>query len=145
MLLTRNMLEHPFQDGSGRKKYLNDLLDVGPKKPLGYLPLSTIRGHCKVNPEDIAQYLQQKGMEVRLWHESFCRVSSGALYAYDAKALQDLLDKNAPILTEAKWPTAAEQFVNHVATELAPSYTPLFDVVADAFADQNNGLRLRKG
>ncbi len=118
-------------------KYLNDLLRVGPDKPLGYLPLNTIREECKVNPLDVAKYLKRRGLEIKAWKQSFCKVWSGALFVYDRESLQKLLDQHSGILIEANWPSQADDFVVQVATTLAKS-PALFDLVATAFADYQN-------
>ena len=135
------MNETPFKDQS-EDKYLMDLLEVGLEKPLGYLPLDTIRDSCGVNPSEVAQYLQQRGFETREWDQSFCKVGSGALYIYDQVSLQKLLNNNSKVLVTSNWPTQADQFVVKVATTHAQSPSPIFDLVADAFADYGNGLRM---
>ncbi len=125
-------------------QYLNDLLDVGPKKPLGYLPLSTISDICNVNVDDVANYLVKKGIETRIWKEDFCRIDGGVLYAYDSDSLQKLLNQNISVLYDAGWSTHVDGFVIQVVTKLAPHYSPIFDLIADSFADYDNGWRLIK-
>ena len=90
---------------------------------------------CQVDYLKVAQYLQKKGIEVRIWDESFCNVGSGALYAYDTDSLQALLNKNSQTLIEAHWPTQVDPFVICVATVTALFPSRLYEVVAEAFAD----------
>ena len=130
------MSENPFNDQS-EGRYLNNLLDIGPDKPLGYLPLFTLRDLCMVDPIEVAEYLRQRGLETREWDQSFCHVGSGALYAYDRRSLQILLDRNLKVLNEAGWPNQADDFVVQVATTCVEQ-PHLFDLVADAFADYQN-------
>ncbi|SRR3989344_2087035 len=130
------MSENPFNDES-KGRHLSDLLDVGPEKPLGYLPLDTIRNYCHVDPAEVAKYLQQRGLETREWAQSFCNVGSGALYVYDRASLQNLLNQKSKVLVEANWPTQVDDFVVKVATICAKS-PDLFNLVADAFADYKN-------
>ena len=132
----------PFKDQS-KKKYLNHLLDIGPDKPMGYLPLNDIRNLCKVNYIELMNYLKQKGLEVKKWDRSFCSVGSGALYAYDKNSLQNLLDHNFSILDDADWPRKADEFVVKVATTYA-NKPFLYDLVADAFGDYYNPGKINK-
>ena len=119
-------------------KYLDDLLEVGPEKPLGYLPFHTISALCKVDYRELEKYLRERGIEVMKFSRFFCKVSSGAFYAYDREALQKLLDKNQGTLKDFRWPTQADQFVKKVAKKYAPGRTPLYRLVAETFADRIN-------
>ena len=77
---------------------MNDLYSVGPQKPMGYLPLSTLEKFSDKNEEGLTKELNEKGVEVILIEpgpDTF--VFSGAMYAYHPEALQKLLNDNKNI------------------------------------------------
>jgi len=108
---------------------LMDLFDVGPSKPLGYLPIETIKQYGQT-PESMTAEAERKG----LCHE----LIGDHLYFYEEASLQSLLDENRNVLEEAGWPISVSEFVVKVETELADSKTPLFRLIARAFADERN-------
>lgn len=122
-------------------KLLNDLYQVGPQKPLGYLPLDTLTDVCKVNPEKLEQELQSKGLKTIQLDENESRIAhKGALFAYDENALQQLLDKHCDILEKSGWPNTAEAFIRNLKIRVEAK-TDLFDLIADAFGDKKNSQR----
>ncbi len=125
------------------QNYLRDLTEVGPDKPVGYLPVETVM-LCGRSVEDMQSELQQKGLQTLLFSERDCNVFSGALYVWDEIALQNHLDCHGPILEAAGWPQETTEFIHRIATKYAPSATPLFDLIADAFADKDNPWRSDK-
>ena len=116
---------------------LNDLLLVGMCKAMGYLPIPTLRKYT--TEQELGQYLESKGLRTRLYRPGECTCSNnGSLYAYDSEMLQEILDKNSSILYGFGWPVNADNFVDSVAKVVVPSYTPLFDLIADCFSDHGN-------
>jgi hypothetical protein len=78
---------------------LPDLLCVGPDKPLGYLPLSTVRGAGRNALELMLELGERQGRAAVILPEGpRCRIGSGALYACDLTALGALLDAHADLL-----------------------------------------------
>jgi hypothetical protein len=122
---------------------LDDLLSVGPEKPLGYLPLITIRNECKVDVNKLTKFLELNGKKTALFKEDECRIGSGALFAYDQEKLQSLLTTNAEILKKYNWTTDANLFVKYIARVNAnyKTQSDLFNLIADAFGDSRNILR----
>lgn len=123
---------------------LADLQSVGPKKPVGYLPLSTIE--IFASPDEVQKQLEEKGLSTILRRPSVARVGSGALYAFDPSAVQKILDKpkNNAELKKENWPTQAEPFVRYLSSGNFAKKGPLFDIVADAFSDFGNPGRIKK-
>jgi hypothetical protein len=123
-----------------------DLLDVGSNKPMGYMPIQTLE-NClsKEQIKDLVYELVFKGLTVTFVDENECQVVSGALYAWDQKALTRLLCKNKETLIKERWPTEAETFVRHSMKNSAETMTDLFDLIADAYNDKSNSGRKRKG
>jgi hypothetical protein len=122
---------------------LNDLRRVGPTKPMGNLPLDTIVNFSKVDPDILIREAENRGLKAKLFDPN--KIHGAGLYVYDEKALEALLQRHKLILRIARWPMTAEGFVNYVHSHSAFPYTPLFDVVADSFADYRNGWRLWPG
>ena len=163
-------------------EYLRDLRDIGPAKPMGYLPLQTIGSSGKTTAKALHDELVARGLKVALclpddvyeknkekleqlnfsqiwnadiWHPgmgvpphmsgkpvTFC---SDALYAWDEKALQALLDKNREVLVKYDWPTSPEAFVRKAWMNNIVERGELCDLIADAFGDFNNPERTKPG
>jgi hypothetical protein len=116
---------------------LSDIRSVGPGKPVGYLPLSTIktyRGDIKL----LTKEAKQGGLMVRVFNENETNIGSGALYVAHKKTLMRLLEQNKNILKHFGWSSNPAKFIEDLATKVAPRKTKLFDVVADAFVDYVN-------
>lgn len=126
-------------DYSGQKieNLLDDLRRVGPGKPLGYLPLSTLMEKCHIDPKAMREELENKGLKVMILTGGETGVGSGALFAYDEESLKKFLEEKAAILKKAGWPTNPESFIRHLRIS-ADKKTDLFDLIADAFGDKTN-------
>lgn len=121
-----------------KQVYYDDLERVGKVKPLGYLPLDTIRVYNREDPEVVAKRAKESGLYAILFSEEESRVRSGALYIADIASLNELLLANRTTLLEYGWPADPLNFIRRVTTESAPKKTVLFDLIADAFADYTN-------
>ncbi len=119
---------------------LADLLDVGKTKLMGYLPLRTLREVCESDPMQVRQQLIDQGLSTFYFDLGDCQIGSGALYACDAKRLQDFLDmpQHKAILEKYDWPQTAEGFLLHTVHTLAPveTHPDLYDLIALAFNDK---------
>lgn len=120
---------------------LTDLTLVGPKKPMGYLPLPRIV-IAGADPKVLEASLRDRGLETRWYEETDSSkmgpgqstTSGGALYAFDNKALQAVLDKNLVVLNKYGWPIESSAFVEKVANYTAEP-PELWNVVAKAFGN----------
>jgi hypothetical protein len=121
-------------------KILSDLRQVGPQKPLGYLPIETLVKICKVSPESIEKELHEKGLKTLRLKDKETNIVGGALYAYDEIALQELLTIHQELLEKEGWPSENEPFIKHLVVH-ADQKTDLFNLIADAFNDQSNPSR----
>lgn len=109
---------------------------LSPEKPMGYELL-----HKESDPalfNDVAEVLEQRGAHTKLIGPENSMFLYPALYAWNEEHLRSLLEQHEDTLTEANWPSVPEEFVRRVAQEVAPSGTPLFALVADAFGDTAN-------
>lgn len=116
---------------------LDDLRLVGPAKPLGNLPISTIVEDCHVDVTALRRELEQKGLKTLQLSQNESSISSGALYAYDEKALSTLLQNHADVLKKAGWPIEPVAFIRNLHV-VAPLESDLFNVIADAYGDKTN-------
>lgn len=55
-----------------RTTILNSLSRVGPAKPLGYLPLYTIRDVLQTEPEELARDAKARGLSAALFEPDYC-------------------------------------------------------------------------
>jgi len=117
----------------------DDLTRVGPDKPLGYLPLDTLD-----DPDGLKCMLESRGLEVLVLDEAASHVRSGAMVAYDHRALGELLRAGSCVLENSGWPVDARAFALYQMTHNAPFRTALYDLVADAYADYGNPYRTDK-
>ena len=117
-------------DGPKKEELLSDLLKVGPDKPVGYLPLSTLES-MEVDIDNLSNELRKKGLVVKRLSTQESRVASGALYVYDREALRQLLYESRYILAMHEWPLDPDEFVLHLKV-LAPR-GPLHDLISRAF------------
>ncbi len=116
---------------------LRDIKNVGPNKPVGYLPIETITHYCKSNLEDLVSESKANGLETRIFTGDQWPGYQGSLYVYDRAALQALLYKDKSILIQAGWPVMADTFVENLHVQV-PIGTPLFKLIARAFGDSFN-------
>lgn len=70
-----------------RSFLLRSLSQVGPTKPIGYLPLQTIRLLAKLEPSSVARDAFDRGLESAQFGPAECCIKSGALYVYHREAL----------------------------------------------------------
>jgi ATP dependent DNA ligase C terminal region/ATP dependent DNA ligase domain len=136
--VARNFMSSDIRE----KECLQDLLRVGPHKPLGYLPIETVE---KWIPDfyEFKNSLKDKGLEVIVLSHAESNVGSGALVAYDKSALKAVLDKNKDILQREGWPFDPDKFVlyhfQHVAYR--DKDPELFNIIADCYADNRNKVK----
>lgn len=118
-----------------RRHALRDLAGVGPSKPMGYLPLRTIRNFVRLSPKAVAADAAARGLASAQFGTRQCRISSGALYVYDRAALAGLLRAHAEVLDAAGVPRDPDGFVAHVAAVWYAPGHPLHAVIGLAFGD----------
>jgi hypothetical protein len=78
-----------------RQTLLRCLAEVGPSKPVGYLPLRTIKDFVQLSPKAVAAAATARGLATAQFGPNTCCIKSGALYVYDREALAKLLQARA--------------------------------------------------
>ena len=116
-----------------REVYLRDLSRVGPSKPVGYLPLYTIRDFAHLTPEIVAAQATANGLTATAFSPKRCCIKSGALYVHDPAALARLLLAHAEVLEANGFPINPDRFVAHIAKTWFTQDHPAHSVIAQAF------------
>lgn len=113
----------------------DDLYGVGPEKPMGYLPINTIRRYGQL-PESVAEVSERRGLSTLQIDDDY-NVPGGSLYVYDELALAHFLEQHADVLARYEWPSGSGDFVERVAFEMVDrlSQPDLYRVIALAFRD----------
>jgi len=93
------------------QEILQDLLRVGPAKPVGYLALKVLTEYCHTDIEELSQSLRKRGLQVDILNQAESGVYSGALYAWHAPSLRKLLNENYDVIHRSGWPIEPEMFV----------------------------------
>jgi hypothetical protein len=116
-----------------RELLLRSLSQVGPNKPIGYLPLYMLRDFVMVEPSDVAADAATRGLASAQFGPEACCIKSGALYIYHHDALSELLHAHADTLAAANMSVDPGQFVTQIAAEwLEPSH-PVYAIISKAF------------
>ncbi len=117
----------------GPPKLAPEFDKVSSRKPVGYEKLGFLVNRCGLDPAQVQKDLDDSGLRTLMLTGEECVMRSGALYAYDEKALVSLLHDRAPVLSAHRWPGEPENFIRRLAVDWAPEKTLLFDMIADAF------------
>jgi hypothetical protein len=122
-------------DEDKRKTLLRSLTEVGSTKPVGYLPLQTIKDFVKLSPGTIAADATKRGLVAAQYGPDTCCIKSGALYVYDREALASLLQAQADAVSVAGLPHDPDRFVAHIAAVWYAEEHPAHRIIANAFGD----------
>ena len=116
------------------RHWLRGLTDVGPTKPVGYLPLYTIEEFVQLTPEAVAAAATARGFATAQFGPAACCIKSGALYVYDCEALANFLQESADAIVAAGLPSDPDRFVAHIATVWFDTNHPAYPLIARASA-----------
>jgi hypothetical protein len=100
----------------GRLPLLDDLLQVGPDRPLGSIAIGKLHD-ARIDPSDVLAVLAgQPGVRTKVFSGEECSYIGGAIFAWHEAALNALIRGHLPLLIETGWPTMhPAQFVGAVA------------------------------
>jgi len=119
-----------------RDVLLRSLTDVGPSKPVGYLPLYTIEKFLRSTPETLAAAAGTRGLATAQFAQAACCIKSGAFYAYHRDALNNLLQENADAVRVAGLPLDPDDFVAHIAAIWYEKSHSAHPIIAAAFGER---------
>jgi hypothetical protein len=120
-----------------RSAILRSLTDVGSSKPVGYLPIYTIKRFLYTTPKAIAAAAARCGLATAHFTKRNTGIQSGALYVYDRDALDRLLDDEAEAVASAGLPPNADMFVAHIAAVFYATGHLAHRIIAAAFGDRS--------
>jgi hypothetical protein len=120
-----------------RRALLRSLMEVGPSKPVGYLPLHTIEELVQLTPEAVAAASAACGLATAQFGPDACCIKSGALYVYDREVLAALLEETADAVRAAGLPLDPDRFVVHIASVWFEKDHPSYPIIATAFGDSS--------
>ncbi|SEI14033.1 hypothetical protein SAMN05216228_102789 [Rhizobium tibeticum] len=118
-----------------RSAILRSLTLVGPSKPVGYLPINTIKRFLDTTPKALAAAAARRGLASAHFTTRNTGIQSGALYVYDCDALERLLDEQAEAVAAAGLPLNADMFVAHIAAVFYDTGHPAHRIIAAAFGE----------
>lgn len=121
----------PFTEAD-RRRLLSDLMLVDPRKPIGYLPLYTLKDLLLCDPQDVASEAEASGLRAAQFGPDKCCIKSGALYVYHPGALTELLRARGDVLAENGL-VDPDQFVALIAAVWFEHDHPIFPLVVTAF------------
>jgi hypothetical protein len=127
------MTTRPEPSEGERQALLRSLTEVGPTKPVGYLPLHTINNFVQLSPEAVAATATARGLATAQFGPDTCCIGSGALYVYDREALANLLRARADLISAAGLPLDPDLFVSCIATVWFAADHPVRPIIASAF------------
>ena len=122
-------------DDKMRSAILHSLMAVGPSKPIGYLPIYTIKRFLKTSPKALAASAARRGLATAQFTTKTCRIKSGAFYVYDRIALEILLNEQAEAVQAAGLPSNAGTFVAHIAAVWYDTGHPAHGIIATTFGE----------
>jgi hypothetical protein len=126
------MTKNPDLNEEERNELLRDLTEVGPSKPVGYLPLYTIKKFARTTPEALVAAAAARGLATAQFTPAECRIKSGALYVYHRETLADLLRASADA---AGLPLEPDDFIARIAAVGFERNHPAYPIIAAAFGD----------
>lgn len=108
-------------------------LNVGPNKPLGYLPCDTIRDLCHKNVHALQKELEAKGNKTLfLTFPAETDVVYNALYVWHEPSLKAKLESGREILEAVGLSTDCEDYVRKIALYSYLTH-PVYGFIAETF------------
>ena len=124
-----------MSDAPDPDRLLSEHTNVGPSKPMSYLPISTIESLLKMTAAEYALLVERAGGSSMVFAEPDTCIKSGAVYAYSKIDLARVLIRNTLLLVEHSWPQTSAEFVTKVAQEWLEDDNPLKRVIEAAFGN----------
>jgi hypothetical protein len=118
---------------------VSSLTEVEPEKPLGCLPLYTLRDVLQIDPIALAREAEAKGLCCAMFEADDCCIKSGALYLFDRPALDRIIQASAATLLSNGWTVDTDQFVARIAREWVEPTHPVAPVIRQAFGERTQG------
>ena len=114
---------------------LRDLDQVGPNKPVGYLPKRTITLLYKIDIRHLGRRYRSKGQVVRLIPARRSFVRSGAIFVYSKAAMRPIIENYGADLRHHRWPLDPDALIRVIARRYLPLDHPMRPMIDELFAD----------
>ena len=117
---------------------MKDLFDVGKKKIVGYLPLSTIKMYSNIIYKDTVKYIADFCIINNLKHVIIKngKTGSGALYVWDAAKLNKFIEDNKKVFG-MQLIFDDEKFISKIEQAAYPieMYPKIYKLIGQSFSD----------
>jgi hypothetical protein len=116
-----------------RDQILTSLTSVGANKPVGYLPLYTVRVVLEACEDLLIAEARSRGLDAVSLGPEKCCIKSGAVYVFDRHALRELLSASAHTLKRCRVATEPDEFVLQIAAIWFEPSHAAYPIIAAAF------------
>jgi hypothetical protein len=124
---------------SDHEEYLQHTLEshikLGEKKPVSYLPIKTIVDVIGMTVSEYQTKVSAEGNKSIYVSPDDCCILSGIVYAYNERALIQVLERHHDLLVDQGWPLDSDLFLRRLASEWLDEQNPIMPVVKSAFGD----------
>ena len=117
------------------KRMLATHLKLGREKAVSYLPIKTVEKAIGVSIPTYIAMIEHSGNHHVIFSSADCCIDSGAVYAFHAGALEEILYNNRSILSENGWPIDSNNFIRKIASHWLDQDDPVMPVIKRAFGD----------
>ena len=118
------------------QRILHSHLKIGPEKAVSYLPIRTVERVIGITIEDYEIMIRNSGNQCSVFSAEECCISSGAIFAYSERDLDDVLKEYYILLSMHQWPTNSKGFIKKIASEWLEQGHDIMPVVRRAFGDR---------
>ena len=134
-IFSRSEFRAIWRDPDRRRRAMKDLDDVGPDKPVGYLPGYTLKVLIREDLRLLKRRYRAKGMKVMI--RSGIRTTSRdrRVYVYDPVSVARVIDLYRPLLVKHSWPVKSDRLVAMLARYQLDCGHPLMPMIKQLFAD----------
>jgi hypothetical protein len=117
------------------RRILEIHLNLGPKKPVSYLPLRTIEEIIGLTVPEYVSLIAKSGNKAIVFSPGRCCINSGAVYAYNYLYLSDVLHDDVDTLSKNGWPSDPDTFIVRIAREWVDTGHPVMPIIKKSFGD----------
>jgi len=120
-------------DDTLKDALLRSLQQVGPAKPVGYPPLSTVTDVLGLEVDDLIRDAIARGLAAVRFGPERCCIKSGAIYVYDCWAVAAAVRDATDNLTDYEIPSDPDGFVQYIAANWLDEDHPAYAIIVRAF------------
>jgi hypothetical protein len=95
---------------------LKDLNSVSETKPVGYLPLPTIRRFVTRDLGHLQAFYDQRGLSCKIFSAEESPIRGGAFVVFHEQAVQGVIDRQILLIQRLDWPTDSSGLIDLIST-----------------------------